>query len=67
MQSEMALWAELRSKLATIRSAREAFDAYVTCIAQQTKMTAEDGQRLLKDFQCVTQKIIQSVKWPNGS
>jgi hypothetical protein len=28
MQSEMALWAELRSKLATTRSAREAFDAY---------------------------------------
>jgi hypothetical protein len=25
-------------------------------------MTAEDGQRLLKDFQCVTQKVIQSVK-----
>ena len=62
MQSEMALWAELGSKLATTRSAREAFDAYATCVAQQMKMTAEDGQRLLKDFQCVTQKVIQSVK-----
>ena len=62
MQSEMALWAELRSKLATTRSAREAFDAYVTCVVEQMKMTAEDGQRLLKDFQCVTQKVIQSVK-----
>ena len=49
-QSEMALWAELRSKLATTRSAREAFDAYATCAAQQMKLTAEDGQRLLKDF-----------------
>ena len=62
MQSEMALWAELGSKLATTRSAREAFDAYATCVAQQMKMTAEDGQRLLKDFQCVTQKVIQLVK-----
>ncbi|MGB7465776.1 MAG: hypothetical protein WBW14_23000 [Candidatus Acidiferrum sp.] len=62
MQSEMALWAELGSKLATTRSAREAFDAYATCAAQQMKMIAEDGQRLLKDFQCVTQKVIQSVK-----
>jgi hypothetical protein len=42
MQSEMALWAELGSKLATTRSAREAFDAYATCVAQQMKMTAED-------------------------
>jgi hypothetical protein len=62
MQSEMALWAELGSKLATTRSAREAFDAYATCAAQQMKMIAEDGQRLLKDFQCVTQKVIQLVK-----
>jgi hypothetical protein len=62
MQSEMALWGELGSKLATTRSATEAFDAYAKCVAQQMKMTAEDGQRLLKDFQCVTQKVIQSVK-----
>jgi hypothetical protein len=62
MQSEMALWGELGSKLATTRSAREAFDAYAKCVAQQMKMTAEDGQRLLKDFQCVAQKVIQSVK-----
>jgi hypothetical protein len=62
MQSEMGLWGELGSKLATTRSAREAFDAYAKCVAQQMKMTAEDGQRLLKDFQYVTQKVIQSVE-----
>lgn len=62
MQSEMALWGELGSKLAATRSASEAFDAYAKCVAQQMKMTAEDGQRLLKDLQCVTQKVIQSVK-----
>jgi hypothetical protein len=62
MQSEMALWGELGSKLAATRSASQAFDAYAKCVAQQMKMTAEDGQRLLKDLQCVTQKVIQSVK-----
>jgi hypothetical protein len=62
MQSEMALWGELGSKLATTRSATEAFDAYAKCVAQQMKMTAEDGQRMLKELQYVTQKVTQSVK-----
>jgi hypothetical protein len=53
MQSEMALWGELGSKLATTRSTTEAFDAYAKCVAQQMKMTVEDGQRLLKEFQYV--------------
>jgi hypothetical protein len=56
MQSEMAMWGELGSKLATTRSATEAFDAYLKCVVEQMKMTAEDGQRLLKDFQYMTQK-----------
>jgi hypothetical protein len=60
MQSEMALWGELGSKLATTRSATEAFDAYLKCVVEQMKMTAEDGQRLLKDFQYMTQ--IESIK-----
>jgi hypothetical protein len=62
MQSEIALWGELGSKLATTRSAMEAFDAYAKCVAQQMKMTAEDGQRLLKDFQYMTQKVTQSLR-----
>jgi hypothetical protein len=41
MQSEIALWGELGSKLATTRSATEAFDAYAKCVAQQMKMSAE--------------------------
>jgi hypothetical protein len=60
MQSEMALWGELGSKLATTRSATEAFDAYLKCVVEQMKMTAEDGQRLLKDFQYMTQKGTQA-------
>jgi hypothetical protein len=56
VQSEMALWAELRSNLARTRSAAEAFDAYAKCVTQQMKMSAEDGQRLLEDFKYVTQR-----------
>ena len=69
MQSEMALWAELGSKLATTRSATEAFDTCAKCVAQQMKMSAEDGQRLLNDFHYVSQKVTQSLKkgFPNGS
>jgi hypothetical protein len=69
MQSEMALWGELGSKLAATRSASEAFDAYVKCVAQQMKMTGQDAERLLKDFQYVTQKVAQALNngWPNGS
>jgi DNA-binding ferritin-like protein len=48
MQSEMALWGELGSKLATIQSAAEALEAYGKCVEQHMKMTAEDAQRLLK-------------------
>jgi hypothetical protein len=34
MQSEMALWGELGSKLAATRSASEAFDAYAKCVTR---------------------------------
>jgi hypothetical protein len=39
-----------------------AFDAYSKCVAQQMKMTAEDAQRLVKDFQYITQKVTQSLR-----
>ena len=64
MQSEMALWGELGSKLATTRSTTEAFDAYAKCVAQQMKMTAQDAERLLKDFQYMTQKVTRSLRGP---
>ena len=66
MQSEMALWGELGYKLATTRSALEAFDAYSKCVAQQMKMTAEDAQRLLNHCQQVTQKIVSSLSATHG-
>jgi hypothetical protein len=47
--------------MAATRSASEAFDAYAKCVAQQMKMTAQDTERLLKDFQYVTQKVAQAL------
>ena len=61
MKSEMALWADLGSTLASTRSIPEAFDAYGKCVSKQMKMTTEDAQHLLKDWQQMTQRITQSL------
>jgi hypothetical protein len=61
MQSEMALWADLGSKLAKTRSVADAIEAYTKCVSQQMKMSTEDGQRLLHDYQQVTQKMMRSL------
>ncbi len=69
MQSEMALWADLGSKLAKTRTVQEAFEAYGKCVSQQMKMTAEDTQHLLNDCQQATQKVMGSLSsegWPKG-
>ena len=69
MQSEMALWADLGSKLAKTRSVPEAYEVYGKCVLQQMKMTAEDTQHLFYDCQQVTQKIMGSLSsegWPKG-
>src|SRR6516162_8962802 len=47
MQSEVALWRALLSKLTTAQSGTEAFDIYAKYVAEQTKMIMEDGYRLL--------------------
>jgi hypothetical protein len=65
MQSEMALWVGLGSKLVSTRSVPEAFDASAKCVSQQIKMTVEDGQHLLSDCQQVTQRT--NGWWPKGS
>jgi hypothetical protein len=59
MQSEIALWADLGSKLASTRSVPEAFEAYAKCVSQQMKMTAEDGQHLLNDWKQAAQRITE--------
>ena len=70
MQSEMALWANLGSKLATTRSIPEAYEVYGKYVSQQMKMSTEDAQHLLNDWQQMTQKVTQSLgtgHWPKGS
>jgi hypothetical protein len=68
VQSEMALWADLGSKLPKTRSVPEAFEAYGKCVSQQMKMTADDAQHLLNDWQQVAQKLMVSVisGWPKS-
>ena len=59
MQSEMALWADLGSKLVSTRSVPEAFEAYAKCLSQQMKMTVEDGQHLFNDWKQAAQRITE--------
>ena len=66
IQSEMALWADLGSKLAKTRSVPEAFEAYGKCVSQQMQMTAEDAQHLLNDWQHITQSLMTNGWWPKG-
>src|SRR4249920_3995478 len=47
VQSEVALWSELATKLTATRSVPEALEAYSKCVSQWMQTTAEDGQRLL--------------------
>jgi hypothetical protein len=68
VQSEVALWSELATKLTATRSVPEALAAYSKCVSQRMQMTAEDGQRLFNDCQQITQKITKSLNgWPSGS
>ena len=60
-QTEMALWANLGSKLPTTRSVPEAYEAFGKCVSQQMKMTAEDAQRLLNDYEQMRQKVTQFI------
>jgi len=69
VQSEVALWSELATKLTATRSVPEALEAYTKCVSQRMQMTAEHGQRVFKDCQQITQKITKSLTngWPSGS
>jgi hypothetical protein len=64
VQSEVALWSELATKLTATRSVPEALEAYTKWAARQMQMTAEDGQRLLNSYQEITQRVTKSVTRP---
>jgi hypothetical protein len=61
MQLETALWSDLATYLTSAQSVPEAFEAYAKCLSQQIQMTAEDGQRLLNDYQRLARRLTTSV------
>jgi hypothetical protein len=60
VNSEIALWSELVTKLSATRSIPEALEIYQKCAAQRLQMAVEDGQRLSDECQRITQKITQA-------
>jgi len=71
VQSEVALWSDLATKLSATRSVPEALEAYSKCVSERMKMAADDGARLAEEAQEITQKLARSLgnggRWPQGS
>jgi hypothetical protein len=70
VQSEVALWSDLASKLTATRTVPEAFEAYSQCVSQRMKMAADDGRLLADEAQQITQNITKSLGnggWPLAS
>ncbi|HEX2653513.1 MAG TPA: phasin family protein [Xanthobacteraceae bacterium] len=62
MRTEMDLWSELATKLATTKSAPEAFEAYRDCATQRMQMAMEDGRRIMEDCQRITQSLSNGLQ-----
>ena len=60
VNSEIALWSELATKLSATRSIPEALEVYQKCVAQRMQMAVEDGQRLFDECRKITQRITQA-------
>jgi hypothetical protein len=69
VQSDVAAWSELATKLTTTRSASEAVETYSKCLSQRMQIAAEDGRRLFDEGQQIAKKITQSLTggWRPGS
>ena len=69
VQSEVALWSDLASKLTATRTIPEAIETYTQCVSQRMKMAADDGRLLADEAQKITQKITKSLGagWPAAS
>jgi hypothetical protein len=67
LQSEVALWSDLATKLGTTRTVPEALEAYTKCVSQRMKMAADDGRLLADEAQQIARKIKKSLGnggWP---
>lgn len=69
IQSEVALWSDLTTKLTATRTVPEALETYSKCVSQRMKMAADDGRLLADEAQKITQKITKSLGngWPAAS
>jgi hypothetical protein len=69
VQSEVALWSDLASKLTATRTVPEALETYSKCVSERMKMAADDGRLLADEAQKITQKITKSLGngWPAAS
>src|SRR5215471_3815508 len=61
VKSEVDLWSELATRLATTRSAPEAIGACQETVAQRVRMAAEDGQRLINEWQEIGGIVTRSL------
>ena len=69
VQSEIALWSDLASKLGATHTMPEALETYTKCVSQRMQMAADDGRRLVDESQQITQKFAKSLGsgWPTAS
>jgi putative heme degradation protein len=61
VKSELDLWSELATRLAATRSAPEAIVVCQESVAQRVRMAAEDGQRLIDEWQEITGIVTRSL------
>ncbi len=70
VQSEIALWSDLATKLTNTRTVPEAFETYARCVSERMKMAADDSRLLADEAQQITQKLTKSLGnggWPVAS
>jgi hypothetical protein len=60
VQSEVALWSDLATRLAGTPTVPEVFEAYSKCVSQSMKMIADDGRLLADEAQQIVQKKTRS-------
>jgi hypothetical protein len=61
VKSEVDLWSELTTKLATTRSFPEALEAYQKLVVQRMQLATADGKQLFDECQKITSQITRSL------
>jgi len=61
VQSEVALWSDLATKLTQTRSVPEAIETYAQCVSQRMKMAIDDGRLLADEAQQIAEKITKPL------